>query len=65
MTPRSHGLTGCGTARNYRRVLSDKSCPCPIGPLALSFTGGVAEGVVSVARQLVEVIAQREQEEHE
>lgn len=53
MTTGANGLTGRENARNYRRVLSDRSRPCPIGPSALSFTGGKAK------------TAQREQEEHE
>lgn len=40
MTTGAHGLTGRENARNYRLVLSDRSRPCPIGPLVLSFTGG-------------------------
>jgi hypothetical protein len=43
MTTGAHGLTGRENARNYMRVLSDRSRPRPIGPLALSFTSGVAE----------------------
>lgn len=53
MTTGANGLTGRENARNYRRVLSDRSRPCPIGPSALSFTGGKVKA------------AQREQEGHE
>lgn len=53
MMPGARGLTGRGNARNCGRILSDRSRPCPIGPSALSFTGGKVKA------------AQREQEEHE
>lgn len=40
MTTGANGLTGRENARNCGRILSDRSRPRPIGPLALSFTGG-------------------------